>query len=106
MTDYDTFLAEYTRRVDEAAKAIGAEWALTGYRGHNTRDGVAWVARLRQNGKSVARVQQDGRGGDTFVDFVGGWRSPKATEWASAVSEHAGGSEDVALEALLRRAGR
>lgn len=108
MTDdtYESFLAEYNRRIDEAAKAISADWALTGYRGHNTLNGVAWTARLRRNGKIVAIVEEAGRGGDTLVAFKGGWRDPAATDWATAVSNAAGSDERIALEALLRRAGK
>lgn len=45
-------------------------YTVTGYQGHNTHDGVAFVAKLRKDGKIVGSIQNDGTGGDTWVNFL------------------------------------
>ncbi|WP_072814672.1 hypothetical protein [Rhodococcus zopfii] len=52
------------------------DWSIASYKGHQTSDGFAYVASLRRNGKKVANVEQDGRGGTVMVF------------WATAVQEH------------------
>lgn len=52
------------------------DWSIASYKGHQTSDGVAYVASLRRNGKKVANVEHDGRGGTVMVF------------WATAAQEH------------------
>ncbi|WP_326603422.1 hypothetical protein RBB84_18795 [Rhodococcus sp. D-6] len=52
------------------------DWSIASYKGHPTSDGFAYVASLRRNGKKVASVEHDGRGGTVMVF------------WTTAAKEH------------------
>ncbi len=41
-------------------------YAITGYKGHTTHDGVAFTATLRHDKKIIGTVENSGRGGSTF----------------------------------------
>jgi len=95
-----------------------AEWSITGYKGHGTRDGVAWVAKLRRNGKVVGSLEDSGVGGSVFIDFwtkVGnsidyGHNSEDAKAWAAAIAaalpDEKIEPDQMVIEALLQRAGK
>ena len=44
-------------------------YTVTGYKAHNTRNGVAFAAKLRRDGKIVGDIENDGNGGMTFVHY-------------------------------------
>ena len=98
------------------------DWSAASYKGHDTSDGVAYVASLRRNGKKVANVEHDGRGGvpmlywapntqehrDAWNQWVADYRSlhpkdaayePESVAIESLISEHQ-------VAAMLRRSAR
>jgi len=99
---------------DEALAKAGADfarWSVTGYRGHRTRDGVAWVATLRLDGKAVAQLEESGQGGGVEISFWTYTRNREAeAAWTADVRRVLPGegpsAVEIAVEALLRRAGR
>lgn len=93
-----------------------SEWSITGYKGHGTHDGVAWVAKLRLNGKVVAYLEDSGRGGGTDIGF---WKKVGTTVtqdreslalWDAAIKAALPDEKlepwEMVIEALLQRAGK
>ena len=112
--DVDQFTKDWDATLTRLITEFPAEWSIGSYKGHSTRDGVAWVANLRLNGKVVGHLEDAGRGGSIDIDFwdtKGGGRNVEAAKaWkdaiAKALPEEKFEPEALVVEALLLRAGK
>lgn len=101
----------WEREWNESIARIRADfpsgWSITGYKGHNTHDGVAWVATLRLDGKSVAFLEDSGVGGGVwsqFRDRADRELFDKAV--ADVLPDEKTEPEQMVFEALLQRSGK
>ena len=106
---YEDFVKRYNAERAAAALAIDPAWGMRAFKGHNTRDGYAYVFRLTLYGKVVAWVEDEGRGGSVFVGFNDGRNSPTALRWnaeAERLFPNDGGAEERLVDAILTKAGK
>jgi hypothetical protein len=111
--DFDTFQAEWDKSMKHAIETVDPRWSITGYKGHATRDGVAFVAKLRLDGKIVGHLEDSGRGGGVTIDFWGtdGENVRERKLWDAEVGrvlpdEGKYMGEEMLAEALLQKAGK
>jgi hypothetical protein len=111
--DFDTFEAEWDKSMKHAIETVDPRWSITGYKGHATRDGVAFVATLRFEGKAVGHLEDSGRGGGVDIDFLGtdGRNTIAQKAWEDEVTrvlpdEGKYMGEEMLAEALLQKAGK
>lgn len=104
----DDWEAEYKALEAAADRALAPGWGVRRYRGHNTHDGVAYAFTLTLDGKPVAEVEDEGRGGAPML-----WwhevRGAAGAAWEAAAEAVPGGGwmgQEMLVDALLRRNGK
>ncbi len=106
MEDFDTFLGDYNERIAHGIANLDPAYSVTGYRGHNTRDGVAFTANLRLAGRIVATIEDSGTGGGPRVYC---YTPEDRAAWENEVERVFPGdylAGETAVESLLQRAGK
>jgi hypothetical protein len=111
--DIDQFTKDWDATIARLREELPAEWSVTGYKGHQTHDGVAWTASLRLNGKRVATFEDAGRGGSVYTFFLAPdhvTRNRERDRWEKAVADALPDEkfepDQMVIEALLLRAGK
>jgi hypothetical protein len=101
---------EYEAIIAKAKAGIAERdrWGITGYKAHQTHDGVAFAARITDAGKVVGWIEDEGRGGGPII-YWDDVRSASAKAWDQMVEDlfpgDGMGGEHL-IEALLQQEGK